>query len=102
MPCLQSADVARVVTWPGTVAVQASEARPQRKRRMEGGAGAESEEAGADGSSLPCTRPATYPRSSPPHAQPGRAARRAHGPLNEPAKGRGRSSRWCPIRPRPR
>ena len=34
---LQSADVARVVTWPGTVAVQASEARPQRKRRMEGG-----------------------------------------------------------------
>ena len=37
MPCLQSADVARVVTWPGTVAVQASEARPQRKRRMEGG-----------------------------------------------------------------
>ena len=56
--------MARVVTWPGTVAVQASEAQwPSAEEEEDGereGRVGESEEAGADGSSLPCTTPATY------------------------------------------
>ena len=57
--------MARVVTWPGTVAVQASEAQwPSAEEEEEDGERegrvGESEEAGADGSSLPCTTPATY------------------------------------------
>ena len=81
--------MARVVTWPGTtVAVQASEAGVRRGPRGGwggSGRGGESEEAGADASSLlECTLASATPRSTPPYD---RAATQAHGPLNEPSSG---------------
>ena len=81
--------MARVVTWPGTVAVQASEAQwPSAEEEEEDGEREgrveRRQEQMAVASRAPHQQPTT-PRSTPPCAQPGRAARQAHGPLNEPS-----------------